>query len=1142
MSTSLTIGISLIAQRGRGHGVALISLDFTGWPLTVAPLTAWPADQSVTLAVAGKAPGGASADVPATLTSAGSLSPDDEAEWDAALLASGHEAGGSDRVPVTFTALDDDGEPVFVRLTDVAGVNVIPIFTGALPGVTAGTTASAIIAGLPAPQITEPGVPPIDDGDLTDAIRVGGESVSGAYVIQAGEVVTRVTSLAAHPTGAQDVISAASIASVEPTAVADADWSAAENADAAGRIDVTVAGTVVVPEGFVLRWYAGADNPPSDAQILAGRTILPGETLTTNTTFPVGETRYVQLAFERLSDAAILARSSVETVVLAGAPPVGVTYAMGSLQRAAKGGVPAPAGATAITGGNTGGAYQLSGGLVSPATNGSAIATTLSFDAGDDIEMTLDAGRVLYLSPSDGADAIWSEHLYCANNLMGDGDVTIKLRAGDYGEASSINLGTRNYSNRITIAAASLSDKPQVDARLSSNTMTVGRVTLRGLDFFRETGPRFFNPAGASNFTNWIIEDCLFRGVEIASDDVRLETGWPGPAGVTIRGTDIVIRRCRFLNLTAMLNMTSKGGSLTLVDNEFDNYWSDCINISTGNTVDFGTELIARNYVGHPLMPASFAASAGAHIDFIQFLTSLRDAQIENNVFVLGTTLNENAQVVFSNFGLAAGLIRGNIIFSDTNHGITFEGGTGGAVRCVNNLVVGRDASAPGTAKPRIAFGKSGKSYAGIVGAYGNVGHGALQFTPTSGVGVSDPRNNDMSLGGATASGGLTELSTGGWLPDSLEEALHIAQIVSGGRFAAVADGGLGDPVSRGPGGGYVTYPDLEDWFTEAAEAATINDDAWETYTPLVIASGQWSMANDGGTITVTIAGRKDASPLTSIEYRVNGGSEITLGALTGDGAATITATVGDAVEVRGVNAAGAGPWSASKAAPASSSAEPVLSYAAADGVTYPVAGAGTGTTRTIALPTMTLAAGQRAALVVRVVGSSPNITSVTITGHTAAVIASTPSGVGQRLWLIEVTAGAGGISGSVTLTINMNGSSAVNLDHRAIFDEGFGVVSSASSGSAGVSSRSATISASGGNRVIGASWSERPGDNATGVAWTNDDAITMTEVGDYGVTSARRLSLAHFSATGSASVTVTPAPAASDHLITIIVFAAGPV
>jgi hypothetical protein len=90
---------------------------------------------------------------------------------------------------------------------------------------------------------------------------------------------------------------------------------------------------------------------------------------------------------------------------------------------------------------------------------------------------------------------------------------------------------------------------------------------------------------------------------------------------------------------------------------------------------------------------------------------------------------------------------------------------------------------------------------------------------------------------------------------------------------------------------------------------------------PDAFTAPDWDVANDGDTVSVNILTLPSdgGAPITDLEYRVNGGTAISLGETT-TGSYPITAVEGDDIEIRAVNAIGAGDWSDVKAVPAAAS------------------------------------------------------------------------------------------------------------------------------------------------------------------------------------------------------------------------------
>jgi hypothetical protein len=82
--------------------------------------------------------------------------------------------------------------------------------------------------------------------------------------------------------------------------------------------------------------------------------------------------------------------------------------------------------------------------------------------------------------------------------------------------------------------------------------------------------------------------------------------------------------------------------------------------------------------------------------------------------------------------------------------------------------------------------------------------------------------------------------------------------------------------------------------------------------------------------IVVTTLPADGGSPITGIDYRINGGSAVGVGAAV-PGTYATTAVFGDNVEIRAVNAIGAGPWSAAKNIPALGFFAPLTTQAFTD-------------------------------------------------------------------------------------------------------------------------------------------------------------------------------------------------------------------
>jgi hypothetical protein len=93
---------------------------------------------------------------------------------------------------------------------------------------------------------------------------------------------------------------------------------------------------------------------------------------------------------------------------------------------------------------------------------------------------------------------------------------------------------------------------------------------------------------------------------------------------------------------------------------------------------------------------------------------------------------------------------------------------------------------------------------------------------------------------------------------------------------------------------------------------------------PEAFTVGQWALVNDGDTVSANITAlpADGGAPITDLEYRVNGGAAVSFGETT-TGSYEIAADVDDEVEIRAVNAIGAGDWSDVKVVPEAAALDP---------------------------------------------------------------------------------------------------------------------------------------------------------------------------------------------------------------------------
>lgn len=136
----------------------------------------------------------------------------------------------------------------------------------------------------------------------------------------------------------------------------------------------------------------------------------------------------------------------------------------------------------------------------------------------------------------------------------------------------------------------------------------------------------------------------------------------------------------------------------------------------------------------------------------------------------------------------------------------------------------------------------------------------------------------------STASGTIASVE---WLVDGTDRAS--SYVLSAGQSVVVR-------VTDGAA-------EFRDWTIDASVAATVPD---------AFTAGDWTLASDGSEVTISTLPDDGGSALTDLEYRVNSGSAVSLSATT-TGTYAITASEGDDVQIRAVNAVGAGAWSDTK-------------------------------------------------------------------------------------------------------------------------------------------------------------------------------------------------------------------------------------
>ncbi len=120
--------------------------------------------------------------------------------------------------------------------------------------------------------------------------------------VRSGEAVTVTATNSGGAASASFQVTVEDPAVTVPAAIADGLWSASEVRDAApaGRRQISIDASVVVPTGFELRLYSG---PQAGGAIAAtNRVMTPGQTYTTSSSMAVGTTCYNCLYWRRTAD------------------------------------------------------------------------------------------------------------------------------------------------------------------------------------------------------------------------------------------------------------------------------------------------------------------------------------------------------------------------------------------------------------------------------------------------------------------------------------------------------------------------------------------------------------------------------------------------------------------------------------------------------------------------------------------------------------------------------------------------------------------------------------------------------------------------------------------------------------------------
>ncbi|WP_172332770.1 hypothetical protein, partial [Mangrovicoccus sp. HB161399] len=183
----------------------------------------------------------------------------------------------------------------------------------------------------------------------------------------------------------------------------------------------------------------------------------------------------------------------------------------------------------------------------------------------------------------------------------------------------------------------------------------------------------------------------------------------------------------------------------------------------------------------------------------------------------------------------------------------------------------------------------------------------------------------DWTLAGAESESGDELLLEILYLPEDGGDAISALEFRVGGGAAQVLSG-IGTGVRT------IRVPALQDAVVQIRAVNSIGAGAWSIdktavptesqAVPSAFTTGMWTLADSpsagGDRLTVTVSAMPDAGsdPITALEYRVGSGAAVALsGSTTGTYQITVPAGAAASVQLRAVNAVGAGAWGDVKAA-----------------------------------------------------------------------------------------------------------------------------------------------------------------------------------------------------------------------------------
>ncbi len=347
-----------------------------------------------------------------------------------------------------------------------------------------------------------------------------------------------------------------------------------------------------------------------------------------------------------------------------GAAGGAAVYEFGELTRAGAGGIAAPAGASAISGGTATG-YSLTGGFIVPTSNGSADSGTLTFTDSDEVytmSAIADAYSVKTYTELKAA-------LELATLAYGE---TVYLRTGSYNPAFSETavsiaancpVGTftppTDYAGSVTIGTQTIAYRgPDLSTGNyvivtphTGATPVIGKLDVRGVTsakggiWFKDLT---FSGYGASSpdipqlSPRDAIQNIAVSGCSFTSDPEQAINGYDSMTGIYTNGganfDGLKIINCTFTNIYAPIVVGHVCDDFDIIGNVIDAAWNDSIKAVVGNNQRVHWNVSKNKKVPFRHLEVDSITSVGATTEIVfaagTFATELARATTSNGITV----------------------------------------------------------------------------------------------------------------------------------------------------------------------------------------------------------------------------------------------------------------------------------------------------------------------------------------------------------------------------------------------------------------------------------------------------------------------------------------------------------------------------